>query len=213
MKPAFLSCLLALAVLSALPCSAEADDTADILAAVRWLAPVVGRQCDLSPLKAGDASGSGLFDIRYRSPGQDEDEADQRFTLIQLPCRIRDGNATTLYMTRTDPGAYRILSFAEPKLDYDYADERFSRLAAPPRVIGYATTSELANASYDAVTRTISMKLEWRGGGGAWSSGRWTFVDGQFLLSRYSVDPTRDVDGAPKQSTRYQVFPTLEPER
>jgi hypothetical protein len=207
MKSASLARPLALVAIAALSTAgpAAADERADILAAIHWAEPVVGKRCDFSRQKAGDMTGAGSFDIRYRYAGQDEDEADQRFALLQLPCRVSAGNAMTLYLTRTEATVYRILSFAEPKLDYDYTDETFAALSAPPRIAGYAATSELANATYDPTSKTISMKIVW--GGGAWSAGTWTFVDGQFLLARFSVNP---IHGATRPSQTYQIFPTFE---
>jgi hypothetical protein len=192
---------------------AQADERQKVLDAVKWAKKVMRGACDFSLLKRGDdLAGSGYFEIRYRDKGQDQDSPDNVYPLYQLLCNRGAYNADFIYLTRNDNG-YALLSFAEPKLDYDYTDENFTRLKAPPKVIGFRTTNELGNAEFDPKNNAIFMRFKWRGLGDAWSSGEWEFAEGEFLLKEYSVDPTYDSSdenaGDATQPESYQVYPTL----
>lgn len=59
-------------------------------------------------------------------------------------------------------------------------------------VDGFTASHELTNAEFDKTTNSISSFAKWRGMGDASSSGTWNFVDGQFVLKNYDVDPTYD---------------------
>jgi hypothetical protein len=127
-------------------------------------------------------------------------------------------NVSFVFLTPgSEAGDYKLLSFAEPKVDYDYKDEMFTELVAPPRLVGYVTRSELVNADFDPAARILSSDAKWRGLGDAWSSGEWRFVEGEFVLSRYEIDPTYDLnkdetqqdDGG--QPDSYVIYPPEKP--
>lgn len=209
---------LAALALTGIPHDAHAagSEEKQIEAALAWAGPMLGEHCDFMPLRKGDLAGSRYFEIRFRLPGQDQDEADKTYPLVQLPCASRPPNRVFVYLTRDGrSAAYRLLSFAEPKLEYDYADEDFARLQAPPRITGYVARSELFNPEFDPATNTIHMRALWRAKGDAWSSGTWQFTDGEFVLKEYSIDPTFDTpDGAAAGNARsggYQIYPVLKP--
>ncbi|MDB5523202.1 MAG: hypothetical protein JWM58_965 [Rhizobium sp.] len=213
MKPHFPAALLVLS----LGVTAHADDAADIDAARRFATPMLGKPCLFTENTAGDlADANHVYRLKYRYPGQGQDEPDNTLTLVQLLCSAGAYNSTSVYITK-DPasGEFRLLSFAEPKLDYDYTDESFTTLTGPPRVVGYRTRVELINSSYDPATMSISATVKWRSQGDAWSSGVWSFTEGEFVLNHYDVDPTYDLasdgsnktDPAPDQS--YQIYPEV----
>jgi hypothetical protein len=192
--------------------AARADEKQKVLDAVKWAGKVMGGACDFSLLKGGNGlAGSRYFEIKYRDKGQDQDSPDNIFPLYQLLCNRGAYNASFIYLTRSDD-RYELLSFAEPKLDYDYTDENFTRLKSPPKIIGFRTANALGNAEFDPATRSISMTFKWRGLGDAWSSGEWAFDEGEFLLKQYNVDPTYEPaddtadDSAQPQS--YRIYPT-----
>lgn len=195
---------------------ARADDARELARATQWARKVTGRTCDFAASRPGkEIADSHVYRIRYRHPGQDQDSPDAVFPLYQLPCTRSASDAAFVYLTKAD-GEFRLLSFAEPKLDYDYADESFSSLKTPPKVAGYITASALAGSTFDSKANSISMKAKWRRQGDAWSSGTWQFDDGEFVLKRYDVDPTYegrlDDNGAkaPTDRESYQVFPIVE---
>lgn len=199
--------------------TARADDNKAIVQAMRWAEKIAGKACNFTTFQQSSELGnSHLYQIRYRHPGQDQDSPDNTFLLYQLLCARGAYDSTFVYLTKED-GAFRILSFAEPKLDYDYTDESFSKLKSPPKVAGYATTSVLTDSAFDPKTNSISMNAKWRREGDAWSSGTWQFGDAQFVLRRYDVDPTFEgsLDGnngtAPENKESYQVFPIIERNR
>lgn len=187
---------------------------AQIRAAAAWAAPLLAERCNVSRLQEGDLAGSGYFEISYRYKGQDQDAPDTVYPLLQLSCSAGGDNTAFVYLTRDPENEnFRLLAFAEPKLDYDYTDESFTRLKAPPRIVGYRARTDLLNARFDPAARTLSMHARWPGRNGAWSSGVWHFVEGEFLLERYTVDPTYQLDSTPadtaasEASGSYQVYP------
>jgi hypothetical protein len=178
--------------------AAAAGEREEIASAARWVAPLFGTTCDFSDLLGdgtGDTSESHRYEIRYRYPGQGQDEPDSRKLLYELHCSMGAYNESFLYVEKDpDSGHFRLLSFARPTLDYDYTDDSFSKLRKPPRITGFAADFELVNSGYDPATKTISSGAKWRGLGDAWSSGVWEFVDGDFVMKRYEVDPTYDLN-------------------
>lgn len=210
-----LATLLAVGAWSA----AKADDSKDLEAAMAWAKPVLGSTCDFASIEGEENLGdSKIYDIRYRSKGQDQDSPDQVFRLIRLFCMSGAYNVSFVFLTPgSEAGEYKLLSFAEPKVDYDYKDEMFTELVAPPRLVGYVTRSELVNADFDPTAGILSSDAKWRGLGDAWSSGEWRFVEGEFVLSRYEIDPTYDLNkDEPQQDDRaqpdsYVIYPSEKP--
>jgi hypothetical protein len=200
-----------LALLVGSPGSCLADDAADISGARKFVQPVLASSCDLQTNDDGTAGGENfVYQIKYRTRWQDQDSPDETLTLVQLHCFSAAYNFSSIYVTRQKDGKWSLLSFAQPKLDFDYADEDFSTLKAPPKVAGYISQHELMNSEYSAETRTISATAKWRGMGDAWSAGEWKFEEGVFVLTRYEVDPTFEPpdgeDNDPAAPESYVVF-------
>jgi hypothetical protein len=165
---------------------AYADDAAVIAAAREFAAPQMASTC---MVKA--SPDDRVYPIHYRVAGQDQDSPDLRRQIIQLQCSADAVNVGWLFVSRDDAdGDMVLLSFAEPRLDYDYADESFSRLAAPPRILGYGATQQLFGARFDPATLTLTSFHKWRPAGDAWSRGRWILMDGMSILGQFEVDPT-----------------------
>jgi hypothetical protein len=188
----------------------RADERQDLRDAVKS-ARTLAKACDFPDLTGKAVSTRNrTFALRYRDPGQDQDSPDNVFLLFQLLCTEGKANDTDIFLTR-DTDGYRLLTFAEPKLDYDYTDESFSKLKAPPSISGYTTSNRLSNAEFDAKTNTITMHANWRQLGDAWSAGTWTLIDGEFVLKSFTVDPTYNPapDGEAVVSGSYQIFPEI----
>jgi len=206
--------LAALGILaaSALPALAgDASDAADIAAARTFIEPVMGKTCDFRSNDDGTPDGdNNVYPLSYRTKGQDQDSPDYKLTLVQLACSSGAYNFNSIYLTRDADGVWELLSFAEPTLDFDYTDENFSKLKAPPKVAGFVTSAQMTNAEYDPVSKTLTAGAKWRGIGDAWSSGQWQFIEGAFVLRRYEVDPTfqppSDEEQDPNVPESYVVF-------
>lgn len=203
--------VLALPLLLATGLPAIADDATDIDAARSFIEPVMASTCDFQTNEDGTPAGENLvYQIRYRTRWQDQDSPDEALTLVQLHCYSGAYNFTSIYVTRDKEGKWSLLSFAEPTLDFDYADENFSKLKAPPKIAGFTATHGLVNSEYSPETQTISAGAKWRGVGDAWSAGTWKFTEGAFVLKRYEVDPTfeppDEAEGDPAAPESYVVF-------
>lgn len=189
---------LAMLVAGVLPALGDdGTDNADILAARKFAAPAMGTQCQFGYDDKGEPDGdNNVFHLTFRTKGQDQDSPDYRRTLVQLACSSGAYNFNSIYVMRNDEdGGWELLSFAEPVADYDYADESFSKLKAPPKVSGYVAVTQLTNSEYDEASKTITSSAKWRGIGDAWSGGDWQFNEGVFVLKRYEIDPTYQPPG------------------
>ncbi|MGV3551925.1 DUF1176 domain-containing protein [Rhizobium sp.] len=220
MPRAILPALVMLA-LGMVPASAdEASDKADIAAASKYAEPAMNTQCQFQKDNEGQPDGyNNVFHLTYRTKGQDQDSPDYKRTLVQLACSSGAYNFNSIWVMRNDDpgeGGWELLSFAEPMADFDYADEEFTRLKAPPKVSGYVAVTQMTNSEYDEATKTISANTKWRGIGDAGSAGEWQFEEGAFLLKRYEIDPTYqppgDQDPDPNQPESYTLFGDPRPE-
>ena len=198
--PALAMSALAMIAASALPAFGdEATDNADILAARKYAVPAMGTQCQFENDDQGQPGGSNnVYRLTYRTKGQDQDSPDYKRTLVQLACSSGAYNFNSIWVMRNDDdgeGGWELLSFSEPVADYDYTDENFSKLKAPPKVIGYIAVTQMTNSEYDEASKTITSSAKWRGIGDAWSGGDWQFNEGVFVLKRYEMDPTYQAPG------------------
>jgi hypothetical protein len=202
----------AMLLAGALPAFAdEASDAADIAAARKFVEPVMGKTCDFQTNADGAPDGyNNVFPLSYRTKGQDQDSPDYKLTLVQLACSSGAYNFNSIYLTRNADGVWELLSFAEPTLDFDYTDENFSKLKAPPKVAGFITVTQLINSEYNPETKVLNSSAKWRGIGDAWSSAEYQFVEGVFVLKKYEVDPTFQAPGEeepdPNVPESYVVF-------
>ncbi|MBX9458792.1 MAG: DUF1176 domain-containing protein [Rhizobium sp.] len=207
-------CALALSVQTLVASPALAtDDSADIIAARNFAEPALGRRCDFATDdNARPADRNNVFHLAFRTKGQDQDSPDHRRTLVQLTCSTGAYNFNSVFALRNDDpdeGGWEVLSFAQPLADFDYLDEAFTKLRAPPTVSGYIAVTELTNSVFDIATKTISSHAKWRGVGDAWSAGTWEFRDGAFVLKHFEIDPTyqaADGDADPAAAESYMLF-------
>lgn len=190
-----------------------AEESAEIRAARSFAGPVLGARCDFAAASDTGAMGEdSVFRLAFRTKGQDQDSPDHRRTLVQLACSSGAYNFNSVFVMRNDDpgeGGWELLSFAEPVATFDYLDEEFTRLKAPPVVSGYVAVTELTNSTFDLATMTISSNVKWRGLGDAWSAGTWEFRDGAFVLKRYEIDPTFQAAGSetdPADLESYVLF-------
>lgn len=197
------------------PAAGHADEAADIIAARKFVEPVMATECDFADNEDGY---NNVFHFTFRSRGQDQDSPDEKRTLVQLACSSGAYNFNSIYVMRDDAGGnWELLTFAEPVADYDYADENFSRLKAPPKISGFVTVTQMTNSEFGLESKTINSSAKWRGIGDAWSAGEWQFEDGAFVLKKYEIDPTYqppgEEDADPQAPESYVLFDATSPAR
>lgn len=205
--------LPALFLAATLPAASLAADRPEGIAAAEAIArAALGADCDMNgmeevPMAEPEAEGFGHIVYRFAyKPDYDPNGPDVEAELYQLFCGSGAYNIRNAFVLKTsDSDTPKLLAFATPDLALDYADEENSRLATDPKVRGFRATALLVNASFDEKTRTIASHAAWRGIGDAWDSGAWIFRNGNFMLTRFEVDPTYgDPDPAAPES--YVVY-------
>lgn len=182
---------------------AQEEPSAAMNAASAYMDAVFPRQChDRRDLKA---SGSRLDDKQFSFPYRDdrllEEEADFTFHLFQMHCFLGAYNSGSVFLKQEDDGGFSVIAFAVPYFVFDYADPgKGSRIKTPPHIVGFRVNAILENAEFNPETRSIAARSSWRGMGDAWDAGTWTEIMGNFVMTRFEVDPTYDDEGgAPPQ--------------
>ncbi len=144
-----------------------------------------------------------VYTFSYRPSYDAADTPPHKVELYQMFCAMGAYNIKYVFLLR-DPdsgGDFQLLSFARPNLR-DVSNEGGSA----PKVDGFGSDVTLVNAKFDPKTLTISTHALWRGIGDAWDAGHWRFVDGEFDLMRFEVDPTFDDDAAPRTPASYVIY-------
>ncbi len=178
--------------LVAAPALADDSDKAAIQAARQLVSAALGDDCADDPKMYGDDPYFADTAIRldWRTDWGDDTYA----TLYSIFCFQGAYNTGRAYAIKPKDLPVKLVSFAEPKLEFEYTDENDTALKAPPTVVGFTTTSLLINPEFQAVDASIVSQSRWRGLGDAWSSGTWFFDKGAFVLKQYDVDPTYDAN-------------------
>ena len=133
-----------------------------------------------------------VYKIKYAQAGAAANDPKTEVELFAFSCMMAAYNENQVfYLSETSGKELHLLSFAEPHLDLKYEDEESKKLKSM-NVDGFTASIDLVNAEYDEKTYSISSFSKWRGIGDASSNGTWVFVDGQFVLKTYDVDPTYD---------------------
>jgi hypothetical protein len=137
------------------------------------------------------------YKIKYKQAGSAANDPLTEVSLFVFDCTMAAYNETQVfYLSDTSGNQLNLLSFSEPHLDLKYVDED-SKTLKSMAVDGFTASHELTNSDYDEATNTITSFAKWRGIGDASSQGTWGFVDGQFVLKDYDVDPTYDEEQNP----------------
>ncbi len=190
--------LLAALFCAVLPLPSLAADRPEGIAAAEALVKAAyGTECDMNgmedvPMAGPDEEGYGHAYYRFVfKPDYDPDGPEITTELYQLFCGSGAYNIRHAFvLKRSDEEGLKLITFATPDLDYTYADEEMSKLKAAPTVRGFRAVGLLVNSTFDAQKRTITSHASWRGIGDAWDGGDWVFRNGDFLLTRFEVDPT-----------------------
>ena len=133
-----------------------------------------------------------MYKIKYAQAGAATQDPLTEVRLFTFVCLMAAYNENEVfYLSENSGKELHLLSFAEPHLDFKYEDEESKKLKSM-KVDGFTASIDLTNAEYDEKTNSISSFAKWRGLADASSNGTWVFVDGQFVLKNYDVDPTYD---------------------
>ena len=206
--------LLAALLCAALPSISLAADRPEGIAAAETLVKTAfGTDCDMNGMEEvpmaepdGENYGHSVYRFSYK-PDYNPDGEPVDAVLYQLFCGSGAYNIRHAFvLKKSDEETLKLVTFATPDLDYAYADEEMSKLKADPKVRGFRATGLLVNAGFDEKTRTITSHAAWRGIGDAWDSGEWLFRNGDFILTRFEVDPTYgDPDPAAESYVVYEA--------
>ena len=140
----------------------------------------------------GGINEPAVHEIKYKYAGAASDEPEQVLKLYVFQCTLAAYNETQVYYLQDSTGLHP-LSFSEPNMVIKHkAGDEEGKTLESMKVRGFTATTELVNSEYDPATKTITSFSKWRGIGDASSNGTWKFVEGQFVLDDYSVDPTYD---------------------
>jgi hypothetical protein len=132
-----------------------------------------------------------VYELHIHNAGETSADPEHLYRLYEFACSLYAYNASTVYYLANDYGEINKLAFAEPHMDIKYADDEGAKLKSMV-VDGFTASDVLINSSFDAASATLSSFSKWRGVGDASSSGTWKFIEGQFVLKDYEVDPTTD---------------------
>ncbi len=192
---------------------AKAEDPG-IVAATSFAFAAVPGQCDErtadNAKKAEDSAYPLTWKDKYGDP-----PVEHKATLYEIYCYSGAYNTAFLYVLKDTENKLSLISFASPTFDIAYVagDETETKLKRDPTVTGYAASFFLTNASFDEKTQTISEFAKWRGIGDAWSAGDWQLRDGQFVLTRYEIDPIYEANldnpSQKLQDKSFQLFPPM----
>jgi hypothetical protein len=160
----------------------------------QFVQAALGENCDDSRELYGDDPlfSDNAFALQWKGKWSDTVST---ATLYSIFCIQGAYNTVRSYAIKDQYGTLELISFAEPQLKIEYIDEDTqTKLKAPPSVSGFVTRFQLVNPEFNADTQTLVSQARWRGLGDAWSSGRWAFEEGKFVLKQFDVDPTYDAN-------------------
>lgn len=215
--PTFAAVLLACSIAFAEDKPAEPAPPEDpAIAAARTFAfAAVPGQCDERTADNADYAKDAAYALTWKD-GYGDPPAEHKATLYEIYCFAGAYNVSNLYALKDEEGRLSLVSFASPTFDVTYADgdTTETKLKRDPVVTGYATSVFLVNPSFDEKTQTLSQYAKWRGLGDAWSAGDWQFRNGEFVMTRYEIDPIYEANlDNPPQKLADQSFRLFPPQK
>lgn len=135
---------------------------------------------------------------------EDYSDADYTGTLHQFFCSAGAYNVNLVYYFEDPFYGLMPLSFATPRYEVKYANDDYEGAVEAITLGGFDTQSMLTNSEFDPETGTITDHGLWRGLGDVFSSGRWVFDKGRFVLKSYDVDATYDGEQDPQRIVEYK---------
>lgn len=119
-----------------------------------------------------------------------EETAARPALIVEFPCQIGAYSVTSVYLLSDQHGTVSEIVFPFPKFDIEYDQEGADQTVK--NIVIYETPyrREVCNPSYDASSRTMSERNNWREQGDAYTETRWGFKHGKFEISYFAVDAT-----------------------
>ncbi|WP_421850937.1 DUF1176 domain-containing protein [Oricola sp.] len=182
--------ILTIVALLAAPIASVADgwEPVDLLAVAKAAYP--GELCWWERVEE-DLDRIAAHTLTYRLEYDRAEDPERTAKLYEVPCFFGAYNFGSVWFMDKEYDGLVPLHFAEPVVDVRYGDEDHAILEEMA-VIGFGSSPTVVNGLFDPETREITGFSKWRGLGDAASSGTWTFRNGDFVLTAYSVDPTFD---------------------
>ncbi len=84
------------------------------------------------------------------------------------------------------------LSFAVPRFEIVRETDDYTSAVKEIDVVGFTSTDMIINASYDEDSDTIYSFAKWTGPAETFSTGKWVFEEGSFVLQTFDVDAEWD---------------------
>ena len=150
---------------------------------------------------AADSSPPESWPLSWQPDYSDEPET---ATLYKFFCGAGAYNVNHMYYLESEFEGVGPIAFAAPHFDVTYENGDFDGAVEDIIVTGFETQLILTNSDFDPETGTIASHALWRGLGDAFSTGTWTFDQGQFVLKHFAVDAQYDGESDPKTLVDYQ---------
>ncbi|MFD0918110.1 DUF1176 domain-containing protein [Pseudahrensia aquimaris] len=144
----------------------------------------VKAECDVY---AEGADKPRRYEFEETLPGNDQAS---KFTLVEVPCWRAAYNFGNAYFLLDSYGDVERITFAQPVLDTQMSGDGEDAKLLSTRIVGFSSTRQLTNPSFDPATRTLTSSPKGRGIGDVSSSGTWVLRGARFVLLRYEDDPT-----------------------
>jgi hypothetical protein len=211
---AALSICLTAATAMAGEAPAASADNPDIDAARKFVRAALPGQCDENDKSSNNvAIPVSTYQLTWRHKYESKDAPIHHTTLYEIFCVAGAYNYNYAYVLKDDKDVLSLASFARPEFDVEYVegDESQTKLKRPPQTNGFSADQQLTNPEYDPEDQVLSEYAKWRGIGDTWSAGQWAFREGEFVLTKFTVDPIYDgnLNNPPDAliDTDFQLYP------
>ena len=131
----------------------------------------------------------------------------QSYTMFEVACYGGAYNFSYIYIEKNQylPEGYRVLSFAQPVVDFEMEQVYSTELEMEVDVIkswsltGFSTTDVLVNSFFKENDTVLKTFYKGRGIGDAFEANTYTFKNGAWVITSSEVDPTFDGEINPVQ--------------
>jgi hypothetical protein len=166
---------------------------ADILAVAK---AAFGEACMFESDEAGTEAGPeqryAAYELAYKEEGDAPDQAARTATLHEIFCMSGAYNMVSVYLITKEDEGTQAVQFAAPAFRVVYEDDDSEKGVLRIDMQGFTTMNSVVNPEFDAASGTMTHFSKWRGVGDASSSGKWSFLNGRFVLTHFEVDASYD---------------------
>lgn len=122
----------------------------------------------------------------------DENYPERPYRVYQYLCFEGPYNQGFIYYGVDEYFEIYPLSFAVPNFEIIREIDDYTSAVKEIKVVGFTSTDMITNASYDEDTNTIYSFAKWTGPAETFSTGKWGFEEGSFVLHTFDVDAEWD---------------------